>query len=114
MDADDDRIFFKGVGRAAGNVADKFFLADGRGVVKAFGDKNFLAANIGRNIRRNRINNHVKNFLRVELQAAAIIISKALAVANVVDNIFGRGATIEQSICKRNFSEGRNFGEFAF
>ena len=54
MYADDDGIFLEGVRRAAGNVADKFFLADGRGIGETFGNVNLLAADVRGDVLRRR------------------------------------------------------------
>ena len=107
------RFTVESVRRAVRNIADKAFFADGRGVVKSFGDINLLAANIFCDVRSNRINNHAENFLRVELQTAGIFVDKSLAVANIINDIFGRGLAIEYGVGERNFFVGRDFGEFA-
>ena len=111
--AHDDRIFFKRVRRAVRNVADKFFFADGHGVSKSFGDKNFFAADVRREVFDNRIDNRGENFLRVELQAAVKIFRESFAVANVVHDTFGRGHAIEHGVGERNFFVGRDVCEFA-
>ena len=110
--AHDDRIFFKRVGRAAGNVADEFFFADGRGVGEAFGNVNFFALHVRADIFDNRTDNHGKNFLRVELEAAGIIVDENFIVAQAVENALGVSAAVEDSVGEGNFPVGGDFAEF--